>query len=65
MTLKTGWRVVCPDGQERHFPYFNHGDALFDAEVFSRDRARFPDCPEGAHTVEPVTFQPASGRAQS
>lgn len=26
-TRCTGWRVVCPDGQYRHNPYHNEGDA--------------------------------------
>ena len=36
--MASGWKIVCPDGAERHPPYFNHGDAAFDAKVFAREK---------------------------
>lgn len=62
--LCAGWKVVCPDGSERHFPYHNHGDALCDASVFDKSPehcTRYLEppvsaCPGGAHAVEPIAF---------
>lgn len=49
----TGWKIVCPDGKERHFPYINHGDAACDARVFDRP-SHACECGAAPHTVEPI-----------
>lgn len=60
--LHTGWKIVCPDGQERHYPYINFGDAECDSGVLAergcapRDAGQ-SSCPGGEHKVEPVTYQ--------
>lgn len=59
--LKQGWKIVCPDGRERHCPYFNHGDALFDAGVFSNPgHPNRCECGGDKHEVEPHAFQPSA-----
>jgi hypothetical protein len=61
-----GYEIVCPDGQTRHYPYTNEGDALCDAESYDRrgcatwkngERVLLTDCPGGIHTVRPTTFE--------
>lgn len=64
MKPRTGWKIVCPDGKERHYPYGNHGDAMFDASAMDRgecfDEETGDVCPKGGpHTVEPHVFVPA------
>jgi len=68
--LAQGFEILCPDGQRRHFPYHNRGDADSDARAYSRGSPgcglrsfdRLPDgdprgaCPQGPHTVEPCAF---------
>ena len=57
----TGWSIVCPDGLVRSYPYYNKGDAEFDAVVISKGLHRqWPDdvwpspCPQGEHRVKLV-----------
>lgn len=70
MTKVQGYEIVCSDGHARHYPYFNKGDAVCDAEVFDEgDRCRFdvdtpPEvrahgpCPGGVHVVREIVFDP-------
>lgn len=60
-----GWRILCPDGKDRHFPYINHGDAACDARVIM-ERGRCTDdehphglCPDpsGKHEVVPCVYE--------
>lgn len=66
-----GFRIICPDGKYRHYPYGNYGDAIFDAKYCSKNGCTLSDkqkkyhantiaihglCPEGEHIVEPYTF---------
>lgn len=58
-----GWKVICPDGKERHYPYINHGDAACDARAFERHAAPCEsrddtECPGGQHDVVPCVFTP-------
>lgn len=52
----TGWKIVCPDGKGRHYPYANHADALFDAEVFDGPHENQCECGASSHTVEAIPF---------
>lgn len=71
-SLRTGWQVVCPDGEVRLHPYGNLGDAKCDARVVERrgcmrstvDGREIP-CPGGSHDVRPHMFQPAPPVAMS
>lgn len=68
--MASGWKIVCPDGKERHYPYNNRGDAEFDAKTYSstmvtesggcaiddRNREQHGECPGGEHAVEPCVF---------
>lgn len=55
-----GWKIVCPDDAERHYPYLNHGDAEHDARVFS-EPGRCDGCPGGAHEVVPCVYDMPAG----
>lgn len=66
--LVRGWEIVCPDGRVRRLPYHNEGDASCDAATLGergcgrpREKetwidAHQPRCPEGEHTIRPITF---------
>lgn len=62
-----GWEIVCPDGRVRDYPYHNHDDAEDMAHHMSARRCRLypkpspielsqPPCPEGLHTIRPISF---------
>ncbi|HXQ77090.1 MAG TPA: hypothetical protein VN797_02730 [Gemmatimonadaceae bacterium] len=65
-----GWKILCPDGAERHYPYNSLGDAEFDARTYSStmmakgcacdDKMLLSrgKCPGGEHTVVPCVFTP-------
>lgn len=70
-TTRHGYKIVCPDGKVRHYPYGNRGDADFDAKHSTvkgctkteRQQQYMADairalglCPEGGHVVEPHMF---------
>lgn len=63
------WEIVCPDGNVRHWPYSNQGDAAFDAGVYSSHRCQLePEpnplqaahgpCPEGEHGIRQAPGDP-------
>lgn len=62
----SGYEVICPDGKARHYPYFNEGDANFEAEHIIKNgcsslndpvRTIKTVCPGGTHTVRPLVFE--------
>ena len=68
--LCSGYEIVCPDGQTRHYPYHNLGDAECDAGSYTARgcarwkkgvRSLIAECPQGEHTVRPIMFQHGDG----
>lgn len=65
MILCPGYEIVCPDGYVRHGRFQTSDGAALDARFYGERRNccvyehphRYgPPCPQGEHTVRPVTF---------
>ena len=69
-SAKYYWEVVCPDKINRHYPYFNYGDAKFDAKIYDGKEgcAGFypepsplelenPPCKQRGHSVRKVSIE--------
>ena len=54
--IVNGWVLRCPDGTVRHPPYFNRGDADFDAGHL--DSHLKCACHERGHRVRNQQFRP-------
>ena len=67
MTTRSGWQIVCPDGEVRLHPYGNFGDAECDARIVERrgcmaetvDGRAIP-CSGGKHEIRPHVFRVAA-----
>lgn len=67
-TALHGWKILCPDGKERHYPYINYGDAECDARIYDERGGCQPDpdileregpCPKvGRHDVVACVYTP-------